>query len=192
MIIVEIKNPQPLNEEEDAMMNAFKSAVNFMRTSAPGKALGNTISKKIIDAVADHFKIKRDSVTYEIIARSIADLDMEHYAALLDDTKKGDVCQIIGMNMVTAIYEIVAEEIIADISQGVGGDNNITSAIKFLGTAGIRTAGQTKAGQQTATKIANAICQFPFKDLVPQIPGMESVKEVGGDVLSFFGDMFEE
>jgi len=191
MIIVEIKNPQPLNEE-DAMMNAFKSAVDFMRTSAVGKALGNEISKKIIDAVADHFKFKRDSLTYELIARSIADLDVEHYTALLDDTKKGNVCQIIGMNMVTAIYEIVAEEIVADLSQGIGGENKITSAIKFLGTAGIRTAGQTKAGQQTATKIAEAICKFPFKDLVPQIPGMESVKEMGGDVMSFFGGMLEE
>ena len=73
MLVVEIKKPGvQFLKEADATDDMFDQFVNFMRTSAIGKAAGNAMTKALIDALGSHYGFKSNSLTYELLTVALA------------------------------------------------------------------------------------------------------------------------
>jgi len=120
MLIVEIKNKKRLLKE----LSSMDTIVKFLGGTASGKALSNTITGAILDAIARRWKIPTDTLIYESLKRTLARIKMTQIAALMDETKKGQMCLTLANNLSASFFEIVGEEVSAEVTEmGLGKDS---------------------------------------------------------------------
>jgi len=202
MLIVEIKskNRKVLDE------GFVSSVVSFMGGTAVGKAVMSFIIEKMVDEIADHYEIPKDTLFYQALKKGIAqteETDIDAFAQLLNPKTKMRACTTIGDNFIRAIVMIVAEELKAELAEfGIGKitgggagskiGKGVVVGLDLAGSGFIRTMVETGAIKDMSNDMARAICDLDMAAMVKeQFAGsFKGLKGIGSSMAGFFG--FEE